>query len=458
MSAMSISHCTDIQDAEHQTRNMESRYIYYRFYSPSSAIVSRNAFDAADPFLGRIKMTAIAPPRTIDSLKRCVAQAENLNDPTNQRTELYVTSSSDSPIRNGTLPVGVDLGASPQSAVAFVLRQAISDAEQASVGGIRVPDNFRISPGILECRRRTQGVEPRYIYYRVYTPEKAIPSSGAFHPKDGFLGRMDVTRIPPPHTVATLSRCLADAEKLGHQYVQPLVFLTAASETPMPGGEKFSILGGGAGASPDAAIALVLSANPGLRPQRAPESTSGPNYTQYLYYRLYTRGGETASKTAFDPHDRALGRIDRNHITPPHTVAAIRRSIAKVEENARFICGALYADNSTSVPFLDNAPVSLAPGRSGLGMSASRPVVLVEQERREGVFNRPVQCMISMDRSSNLPGWLMCARGEIVFTDGILKEAVGGRNAILPVAAFSAVAANKHRGCEYLLNSVCKPG
>lgn len=135
---------------------LRCRVVFYRFYSPSSAIVSRNAFDAADPFLGRIKLTAVSRPRTVDSLKRFLAQSENLNDPANQRTDLYSVSSSDSPIRNGNLHLmDIDLGSSPQSALAFVLRQDLADAEKASVGGIRIPDNFRISPGVLEGRCRS---------------------------------------------------------------------------------------------------------------------------------------------------------------------------------------------------------------------------------------------------------------------------------------------------------------
>lgn len=136
---------------------LTSLLVFYRFYSPSAAIVSRNAFDPTDPFIGRIKLTAVSPPRTVDSLKRCLSQCENLNDPANQRTDLYLTAWSDSPIQNGNLPiVGVDMGSSIHSAVALVLRHDLADSEKASVGGIHVPDNFRISPGILEGRRRNR--------------------------------------------------------------------------------------------------------------------------------------------------------------------------------------------------------------------------------------------------------------------------------------------------------------
>ncbi|KAJ7089536.1 hypothetical protein C8R44DRAFT_892231 [Mycena epipterygia] len=441
---------------ENRKGNMESRYIFYRFYSPSSAIVSRNAFDAADPFLGRIKLIAVASPRTVDSLKRFLAQSENLNDPANERTDLYSVASSDSPIRNGNLHLmDMDLGSSPQLPVAFVLRQDLSDAEKASVGGIHIPDNFRISPGVLEGRRRSHSrteteMEPRYIYYRVYTPERAIRSLDAFHPKDSFLGRIDVTRIPPPHTVATLSQCLANAEKLSYQHVYPLIFLTAASQYSMPGTQKISILGRGPGSVPEEALALVLLANPGGRSQRRPEGASGGNVksTQYLYYRLHNRDGETVSKTAFDPDDRAVGRIDRIHVTPPHTAYAIRRCIAKVEGNPRYIYGTLYPDSSNTMAIPDDAHLSLLSSRGGLGISTNSAVVLVEQERREGVFNRPMRCMVFMDRASKLPGWLRCARGQVVFTDGILRDAgqSGGRSSTTPLPAYIAVTAKRHRG------------
>ncbi|KAJ6626712.1 hypothetical protein B0H10DRAFT_1998230 [Mycena sp. CBHHK59/15] len=445
-----------VSHVERRTGNAESRYLFYRFYSPSGAIVSSNAFDPTDPFLGRIKLTAIAPPRTVDSLKQCLAQSENLHDPTNQRTDLYLTASSDSPIRssNGSLSVlGLNLGLAPQSALALVLRQDLSEGEKASVGGIHVPDNFRISPGILEGRRRsvsTVNVEPRYIYYRIYTPEKAIPSSSAFHSKDVFIGRMDATRIPPPHTVATLVRCLTENEKLIHQYVNPMLFLTTASQSPMPGSQKIPLLGLGPGFVPGEPLSLVLSTNSGVRSwEQRQESGSVGSSGQYLYYRLYTRGGETASKTSFDRQDKSLGKVDRNHITPPHTAAAIRRCIAKAEENSRYICGVLYPDNSSNTSIPDGVYVALSPGAMGLGMSPRTPVVLVEQERREGVFNRSVQCMVSMDRTSINPGWLACARGEVVLTDGILKPVPcgpGAQNSFMPSSAYTAVGANGMRG------------
>ncbi|KAJ7639936.1 hypothetical protein B0H17DRAFT_1149152 [Mycena rosella] len=388
-------------NVEHRTGNAESRY-------------------------SRIKLAAIAPPRTIDSLKRCLCQIENLSDSTNQRTDLYLTASSDSPIQDGARP----------SAVAFVLRQPLSDAEKPSVGGIHVPDNFRISPGISKAdvalvippRRRDRGLGSmlQYIgdahnasvYYRVHTPEKAILSAGAFHPKDEFLGRIEMTRIPPPHTAATLSRCLADAERLGHQYAPPMLFLTAASQTPMSGAEKISILEDGPGSTPERALALVLPGNPWSPFPEALEATVESSIPHTV---CNTPSGE------FDSAKEALFSVlpslhPRNHITPPHTAAAIRRCIAKVEGNARLICGVLYPDNSGSMPIPENAWVSLAPNRGALGMSSNTPVVLVEQERRAGVFNRPAQCMVSMDRASNLPGWLFCVRGEVVFTNGVLKE------------------------------------
>ncbi|KAJ7469334.1 hypothetical protein B0H11DRAFT_2238394 [Mycena galericulata] len=456
LSSISLGPDRSTQDNEHRAGNADSRYIFYRFYSPSAAIVSRNAFDPIDPFLGRIKLTAVTPPRTIDSLKRCLAWAENLNDPSNQRTDLYLTASSDSPIQNGNLSiVGVDLGSSARSALALVLRQDLADSEKASVGGIRVPDNFRISPGILEGRRRSQmTTEPHYVYYRVYAPEKAIPSSAAFHQRDSFTGRLDVTRIPPPHTVATLTRCLADSEKLTHQHVHPTIFLTAASQSPMLGIQKISVQGSGPGSVPEEPFALVLSVNPGLRGSEHPSAQEGPgssstNSSHYLYYRLYSCGGETPSKTAFDPHDPALGRVDRNHVTPPHTASSIRRCIAKVEENPRYICGELYPDNANSTAIPDGLYVSLAAAQGrGLGMSPSTAVVLVEQERREGVFNRPTKCVVSGDRGSRLSGWLKCTRGEVVFTDAVLQDAsqTGSGSSIVPMPAYIAVAASGRRG------------
>jgi hypothetical protein len=132
--------------------------------------------------------------------------------------------------------------------------------------------------------------------------------------------------------------------------------------------------------------------------------------SQSVYYRLYTRGGETISRRAFDPRDRAVGRLDVNHITPPHTAAALRRCIAKIEDNPRYICGTLYTNNSSNVAIPDGAyiPALSSPTAARLGTSERNPLVLVEQERRQGVFNRPLQCMVSVDRRSVQTSKLSC--------------------------------------------------
>ena len=99
---------------------------------------------------------------------------------------------------------------------------------------------------------------------------------------------------------------------------------------------------------------------PGRDSLRSPESSltrplgvgetseiSTPNYSKRLsdkssflfslvlilsvYYRLYSEDGSIPSKTPAAPGDPFLGRIKARLVPPPHTVKAVKRCIAKME-------------------------------------------------------------------------------------------------------------------------------
>jgi len=60
--------------------------------------------------------------------------------------------------------------------------------------------------------------DPIYIYYKIYDDELEKGPSEIRHPiysNDPYTGRVDATRIPPPHTVVALIRCICKKEGKG---------------------------------------------------------------------------------------------------------------------------------------------------------------------------------------------------------------------------------------------------
>ncbi|KAJ7916023.1 hypothetical protein B0H13DRAFT_1998694 [Mycena leptocephala] len=181
--------------------------------------------------------------------------------------------------------------------------------------------------------------EPRYIYYRVYTRDGAIPSKTAVDPRSPFMGRVIARSVPPPHTVASLKRRLVSAENISDPVgLRTVLYLNAVAQAPMNDTTKVKIVGPSpdiSGATPETAFALALVeeltveevAKVSVMLSTA-ETREDP---RYLYYHLYTQSGEDTSRVSFNPHDPALGRIERFRIPPPLGPASIKRCIAKVE-------------------------------------------------------------------------------------------------------------------------------
>jgi hypothetical protein len=52
--------------------------VYYRIYTADGAIPSKHPINSSDLSLGRINIDIITPPHTINSIKWCIAKAEQL--------------------------------------------------------------------------------------------------------------------------------------------------------------------------------------------------------------------------------------------------------------------------------------------------------------------------------------------------------------------------------------------
>ncbi|KAJ6528731.1 hypothetical protein DFH09DRAFT_1185610 [Mycena vulgaris] len=258
----------------------------------------------------------------------------------------------------------------------------------------------------------------RYIYYRVYTPDGAIPSKSASDPANPFVGRIAARSVPPPHTVMSLKRCCAHAENLTDPAgSRTVLYLNPTAPAPMSNVKKVTIRGPDIlnGSTPETAYALVLTEELTVLESQAVNAIQiGDTLegSQYLYYQLFTRVGEDTSKVSFNPNEPAVGRIEKIHVSPPHTPATIKRCIAKAEGKAIYAYAELYQDISSQSAMVDGNHISLMNDRSD-GSAEDNPIVLVQPERRAGLYNRPVRVINNYRRQHAVVG-------EMGHTDGIV--------------------------------------
>ncbi|KAJ6570322.1 hypothetical protein B0H10DRAFT_2237941 [Mycena sp. CBHHK59/15] len=94
--------------------------VYYRVYAPDGAIPSKTAPDPGNPFIGRIKATSVPPPHNVLSLKRTLGELEASRTPPAEKASM----------------LGLDLGATPETALAFVFGEGLSEKENAGLPSI----------------------------------------------------------------------------------------------------------------------------------------------------------------------------------------------------------------------------------------------------------------------------------------------------------------------------------
>jgi len=114
---------------------VNARYIHYRVWIGDVPWRSKTAF-SNDHHLGRILATDVAPPQTVDSLKRCITRVEGIVNSTD--CDLFTDLSSDKPMSEGRISIlGNDsLGSTPGRAMALVYSsstQEIIPSETASI-------------------------------------------------------------------------------------------------------------------------------------------------------------------------------------------------------------------------------------------------------------------------------------------------------------------------------------
>lgn len=203
------------------------QYVYYRLYTKDRPIKSQHPAYSSDhePFIGRTLAKLVAPPHTTASLKRHLCYIEGFSSSLADTAKLFVplsclTAKDDS--ARLSLVASSGPGSSPQEPMALVLEgQERAGTVQQSQVAERARDlsDFRIT---------------RYIYYRPYSLEGAIKSKTCFDESDIYLGRIDTFSVPPPHTIASLTACIARIEGLVVPDTEEIqIFKDVASEVPM---------------------------------------------------------------------------------------------------------------------------------------------------------------------------------------------------------------------------------
>ena len=111
---------------------MRTLLVYYWIYAEDGAIPSKTPVDPSDPFLGRIKVRSVPPPRTVKAVKGSIAKVENIKD--RESTSLFLTSYSQSPMDNDEKLIilnGAGPGTTPQEPLALVAE--MSDSERSTL-------------------------------------------------------------------------------------------------------------------------------------------------------------------------------------------------------------------------------------------------------------------------------------------------------------------------------------
>ncbi|KAJ7093389.1 hypothetical protein B0H15DRAFT_832147 [Mycena belliarum] len=263
--------------------------------------------------------------------------------------------------------------------------------------------------------------ESRYIYYRPYSLDGAIPSKRAFEGGRLCIGRLRTTAVPPPHTVAALKRALLHVEEIADPTGERTgLFQTADSRSAMMEG-RVSILTGDLGATPETALALVYHGELPSARTRAPdeEDAAAADDADYLYYRLYTHAGEATSTRPVTSGNPSLARVRRVHIAPPRDSASAKRLIAHAERSPVYAFADLVSDLAAGAPLPPDTPLLASHGAT-----PQCPVLLVQPERRAGLHNRPLLVVTAPEARARGWGWgrsrfLAPAAGDLLHTDGV---------------------------------------
>ena len=96
--------------------------MYYQLYADSNEMPSKVAIDPDKPSLGRIRADYIAPPLSLNSIKRCISRVEG--NPAFSYIDLFADTTYDTPLKDGRISIlrtdGPVLPVNPNGRMAIV--------------------------------------------------------------------------------------------------------------------------------------------------------------------------------------------------------------------------------------------------------------------------------------------------------------------------------------------------
>jgi hypothetical protein len=129
------------------------------------------------------------------------------------------------------------------------------------------------------------------VYYRVYNKCRAIGVKKPAYPDKPWVGRISVDSVPPPHTAASIMRCLSKVEDLAN-WKHPQLYLKCNSGSPL-GDEHVSILADTRpGSTPEDPIAFVEPPDPPIKPpkQKVPKQMRVINVSRQSMFKSQVNG------------------------------------------------------------------------------------------------------------------------------------------------------------------------
>ena len=246
--------------------------VYYRIYAEDGAIASKTPVTPCDPFLGRIKAISVPPPHTVTAVKRSIAKVENIKNRTN--TSLFLTPYSQSPMgdaENVAIFNCTGPGSKPQEPLALVAKMSDSDrsaleSERRSELASAAEPEETVTPPEIRYRTFTQH-SPAFlfvlisrllgkVYYLLYADDYEIPSKVSIYPEMTSLGRIRVDFVAPPHSPASIKRCISRVERTP-ELAHADIFADISCVTPLKEGHISILCTNGPGLSPNKPIAIV---------------------------------------------------------------------------------------------------------------------------------------------------------------------------------------------------------
>ncbi|KAJ7647859.1 hypothetical protein FB45DRAFT_210140 [Roridomyces roridus] len=365
--------------------------VYYRLYTPSGAIPVKEAASRPDPFVGRILARSVPPPHLAGVLKRRILAAEGLLDLMISVEESPNAQLVPSPSQSSPTTSRISLSGSPRLSRLLVRSTSVLNGKLLRPPSSNASHNRSSMYSLSSTTSRDTNNRNPYNY-NSYPSITSISSS-----------------TPAPTTNGTqIYASIYDSELMRDD---AWVVLTGD---------------GRHGASPDNPLAVVfLEELTGearkARPQAEDYASREIPLDKYIYYRLYNRDGEVRSSVAFDSVHTALGRIERAHVTPHATVDSLRSCIAKVERQRIWKYADLYQGTAPRDALWGGTSI----GRQ-MGGDVNSPLMMVQPERKSGLFNRPARMLTLKTRrhrnNEKLPLIYDIPEGTVMQTDGVVLK------------------------------------